>query len=164
VDGRGRSLRGALRKRPLHEPDSHWLTYWSYSMFTRDSRPGRIDTLIGKAAHLEGDLEFEGGLHLDGRIGGDVRALHPPAHASSLSVSETGVIDGAVEVADVELRGTVRGDIRASARLVLGPTARVEGNVYYGVIEMALGAQIMGKLIRLQPQASAADSSLDQAL
>jgi cytoskeletal protein CcmA (bactofilin family) len=132
-------------------------------MFSRDSRP-RIDTLIARETRVAGGVEFQGGLHLDGRIGGDVRALHPPAHASSLSVSETGVIDGAVEVADVELRGTVRGDIRASARLVLGPTARVEGNVYYGVIEMALGAQIMGKLIRLQPQASAADSRLDQAL
>jgi cytoskeletal protein CcmA (bactofilin family) len=28
----------------------------------------------------------------------------------------------------------------------------VEGNVYYGVIEMTLGAQIMGKLMRLAPE------------
>ena len=42
-------------------------------MFTRDSRP-RIDTLIGKAARVHGDVEFEGGLHLDGRIVGG-RAL-----------------------------------------------------------------------------------------
>ena len=36
--------------------------------------------------------------------------------------------------------------------MVLGATARVEGNVYYGVIEMTLGAQIMGKLVRLAPE------------
>ena len=52
-----------------------------------------------------------------------------------------------------DLEGTVKGDIHASGRVVLGATARVEGNVYYGVIEMTLGAQIMGKLVRLGPQA-----------
>ena len=40
------------------------------------------------------------------------------------------------------LNGTVRGDIRARERVVLGATARVQGNVHYGVIEMTLGAQI----------------------
>jgi cytoskeletal protein CcmA (bactofilin family) len=132
-------------------------------MFSRDSRP-RIDTLIARETRVAGGVEFQGGLHLDGRIAGDVRALNAAARAATLSVSETGVIEGAVEVPDVELRGTVRGDIRASARLVLGATARVEGNVYYGVIEMTLGAQIMGKLVRLPPQAPAADTSLDQAV
>ena len=54
------------------------------------------------------------------------------------------------------LKGTVRGDIHASERVVLEATARVEGNVYYGVIEMTLGAQIIGKLVRLAPEAPAA--------
>jgi cytoskeletal protein CcmA (bactofilin family) len=125
-------------------------------MFTRDSR-ARIDTLIGKAARLAGDVEFEGGLHVDGRIAGNVCAVRTAVRSaeSTLSVSDTGFIEGAVTVPDVELHGTVKGDIRASARLVLGATARVEGNVYYGVIEMTLGAQIMGKLVRLPPEAPA---------
>jgi cytoskeletal protein CcmA (bactofilin family) len=60
-----------------------------------------------------------------------------------------------VQVPNVMLEGTVKGDIHASGRVELGPTARVEGNVYYGVIEMTLGAQIIGRLVRLSPQASA---------
>ena len=40
-------------------------------MFTRDTKPARIDTLIGKAAHVHGDIEFAGGLHLDGSIVGN---------------------------------------------------------------------------------------------
>jgi cytoskeletal protein CcmA (bactofilin family) len=47
------------------------------------------------------------------------------------------------------LNGSVRGDIVARERVVLGATAKVQGNVYYGVIEMTLGAQIMGKLTRV---------------
>jgi cytoskeletal protein CcmA (bactofilin family) len=95
-------------------------------------------------------VDFEGGLHLDGSIAGNVRSDQAPG--STLSVSETGSIQGAVEVPNVVLNGTVKGDIHARQRVVLGATARVEGNVYYGVIEMTLGAQIMGKLMRLAPE------------
>jgi cytoskeletal protein CcmA (bactofilin family) len=123
-------------------------------MFTRDSSQPRIDTLIGKAASVDGDLRFEGGLHLDGRIAGGVTAVS--AAGATLSVSESGSIEGTVRVPTVLLQGTVRGDIHASERVVLGATAKVEGNVYYGVIEMTLGAQIMGKLVRLAPAAPAA--------
>ena len=54
---------------------------------------------------------------------------------------------------NVVLNGTIQGDIHATERVVLGATARVEGNVYYGIIEMTLGAQIIGKLVRLEPEA-----------
>ncbi len=116
-------------------------------MFSRDSKQARIDTLIGPASRVHGDLEFAGGLHLDGSIAGNVRAV--PSENSSLSVSETGSIEGNVEASNVMLNGSVRGDIVARERVVLGATARVQGNVYYGVIEMTLGAQIMGKLTRI---------------
>jgi cytoskeletal protein CcmA (bactofilin family) len=55
-------------------------------------------------------------------------------------------------VPNVVLNGTIHGDIHAIERVVLGATARVEGNVYYGIIEMTLGAQIIGKLVRLEPE------------
>jgi cytoskeletal protein CcmA (bactofilin family) len=107
----------------------------------------KIDTLIGKTVRMKGDLEFSGGLHLDGRITGDVRA--PPSSNSTLSISEQGCIEGAVEVANVILDGTVTGPIHARERVVLGAKARVHGDVFYGVIEMTLGAEIKGKLVPL---------------
>jgi cytoskeletal protein CcmA (bactofilin family) len=91
-------------------------------------------------------MAFAGGLHVDGHIAGNVSAQL--SSDSTLSVSEHGCIDGAVEVPNVILDGTVRGHIHARGRVVLGPKSRVEGDVYYGVIEMTLGAEIMG---RLQP-------------
>src|SRR6266704_4485087 len=121
-------------------------------MFSRDTKQARIDTLIGKASRVHGDLEFAGGLHLDGSIAGNVRA--DPSAGSSLSISETGSIEGNVEADNVMLNGAVRGDIVARERVVLGATAKVQGNVYYGVIEMTLGAQIMGKLTRLSEKAA----------
>ena len=125
-------------------------------MFGRDQKQARIDTLIGKASRVHGDLEFAGGLHLDGSIAGNVRA--DPSQDSSLSVSETGSIEGNVEAGNIMLNGSVTGDILARHRVVLGATARVQGNVYYGVIEMTLGAQIMGKLTRISEAGSQAAS------
>ena len=124
-------------------------------MFTRDNnKPARIDTLIGKAAHIHGDIEFAGGMHLDGSIVGNVRSDRAPG--STLSVSEGGSIEGMVDVPNIRLDGTVKGDIHAPGRVVLGATARVEGNLYYGVIEMTLGAQIMGKLTQVAPDGATA--------
>jgi cytoskeletal protein CcmA (bactofilin family) len=117
------------------------------TMFNRDSKQVRIDTLIARSVRVNGDLEFAGGMHLDGQVAGGVRA--DPASPSSLSVSDTGTIDGPVEVTDLVLHGAVRGDIVARGRVVLGASARVQGNLYYGVIEMTLGAQIAGKLVRV---------------
>ena len=111
----------------------------------------RIDTLLGKTANLQGDLEFSGGLHLDGRVNGNVRSKAPDGGA--LSVSETGLIEGRVEVTNIVMNGTVNGDMYARERLILGGKARVNGNVYYGVIEMAPGAVITGKLIPLGSEA-----------
>ncbi|MGH8132167.1 MAG: bactofilin family protein [Steroidobacteraceae bacterium] len=122
-------------------------------MFSRDPRPPRIDTLIGKGARVQGDVDFQGGMHLDGAIAGNVRS--DPAPDSSLAVSATGSIEGSVDVPNVILDGTVKGDIRARERVVLGATARVEGDVHYGVIEMTVGAQIMGRLVRVKPPSPA---------
>jgi len=123
-------------------------------MFTREAKQARIDTLIGKAARVSGDVEFAGGLHLDGHIIGNVRSDRAPS--SALSVSQGASIEGNVDVPNIRLDGTVKGDIYAPGRVVLGATARVEGNLFYGVIEMTLGAQIMGKLTQVAPEGAAA--------
>jgi cytoskeletal protein CcmA (bactofilin family) len=121
----------------------------------------RIDTLLGKTANLHGDLEFSGGLHLDGRVNGNVRSNAEDGGA--LSVSESGFIEGRVEVTNIVMNGTVNGDMHARERLVLGGKARVNGNVYYGVIEMAPGAVITGKLIPLSNGAAATVSATESS-
>lgn len=121
-------------------------------MFGRGSKAEvKVDTLIHQSVQIHGDLEFTGGLHIDGRIAGNVRA--DADGRSMMSMSEKGRVEGSVEASSVILNGTVMGDIRACERVVLGSAARVRGNVYYGVIEMSVGAEINGKLVRLAPQA-----------
>ena len=41
----------------------------------------------------------------------------------------------------------MRGDVYATGRIELAAQARVQGNIYYQVVEMAAGAMISGRLI-----------------
>lgn len=106
-----------------------------------------IDSLLSARTRIQGDVVFGGGLHLDGSVTGSVR--HTGDGASRLVVGESGVIEGSCEALVVELHGKVQGDILARERVVLGPRAQVEGNLSYGTLEMAAGAVIKGKLIKL---------------
>jgi len=116
----------------------------------------KIDTLIGAMTRINGDVEFTGGLHLDGHISGNVKCA--PGAQSFLSVSQQGCIEGSVIAPNVILNGTVKGDIEAADRVELGSKARVLGNVHYTIIETAVGAQINGKLIhRANPRAAASE-------
>lgn len=121
-------------------------------MFKSKPKSQRIDTLIGAGTRIIGDVQFSGGFHVDGHIKGNVDA--PPESGATLSVSDSGVIEGAVAVPNVILNGTVKGDILAHDRVELGATARVTGNVYYTLIEMEMGAEINGKLIHEPRKAS----------
>jgi cytoskeletal protein CcmA (bactofilin family) len=108
-----------------------------------------VETLVGSNTRISGDLHFTGGCHIDGTVNGNVTA--DPDSQAALSISEEGNVDGGVTVPYVVLNGIVRGDVFASQRVELGPTARVIGNVYYNLIEMAIGAEINGKLVH-QPE------------
>jgi len=119
-------------------------------MFGRkDAMSHAVDTLVGENSKVNGDLSFVGRCHVDGNVKGGVNA--DSESNSALSVSEDGMIEGGVNVPFVVLHGLVRGDVTATQRVELGPTARVIGNVYYNLIEMKVGAEINGKLVH-QPQ------------
>ena len=119
-------------------------------MFGRkDAMNAAVDTLVGENTKINGDVKFSGRCHIDGDVKGNVSA--DSDSNSALSVSEDGNIEGGVSVPFVVLHGIVRGDVSASQRVELGPTARVIGNVYYNLIEMKVGAEINGKLVH-QPQ------------
>ena len=108
-------------------------------------RDARIDTLIGRNTEVIGDIAFSGGLHVDGRVNGNVVATTDTN--AVVSISEHGEIEGEVRVPRVVVNGKVLGDVYASDRLELAPNARVAGNVFYNLIEMAAGAEVNGKLV-----------------
>ena len=77
-----------------------------------------------------------------------------------LTVSEKGVIEGDVRVPNLVLNGAVQGDVYVSDRVELASHAKVTGNVYYNLIEMAMGAEVNGNLVhRAEPQRASTNTS-----
>jgi cytoskeletal protein CcmA (bactofilin family) len=105
----------------------------------------KVDTIIGQQTRIEGDIHFSGGLHIDGRIKGGVIA--ETGSGSVLTISEHGSIEGDVRVPTVILNGQVTGDVRSAERIELAAKAKVDGDVYYNLIEMAMGAAVNGSLV-----------------
>ncbi len=111
----------------------------------KKSKAVKIETLVGTAMEIRGDLVFSGGLHVDGKIIGNVIA-EENAH-SMLVLSDQGQIEGEVRVPYVVLNGQVTGDVYASERVELSKHGQVKGNVYYNLLEMAMGAEVNGNLV-----------------
>lgn len=117
-------------------------------MLGKKRRTAKIDSLIGQNTEIKGDVIFTGGLHVDGKIVGNVFAEDP---GSLLTLSDQGVIEGEVRVPSIVLNGEVKGDVYAGERIELAACGRVSGNVYYNLIEMAIGAAVNGKLVHRSP-------------
>ena len=120
----------------------------------KDVRPAAgtdaATTLIAAGTTIRGDVHFNGRLHLDGNVEGSVRGEGAQA---MLTLSEHAVVTGEVQAPHIVVDGTINGDVNAGERLELASNARVEGNVYYKMLEMSAGARINGKMVhRAEPQ------------
>ncbi len=114
-------------------------------MKKKPKQTAQIDSLIGQNTEIRGDVIFSGGLHVDGIAKGSVIAEQ--GNDSLLTLSERGTIEGEVRVPNVVINGKVVGDVHALAHIELAAEARINGNVYYSLIEMAMGAEVNGNLV-----------------
>lgn len=112
-------------------------------------RSAAVESLIGARMSIHGDVEFAGGLHVDGHISGSVVAS---GRDGTLTLSENGRIEGRVEVACAIINGQVTGDLCATERVELAANARVDGDVHYRMLQVTSGAQVNGRLVRLDEQ------------
>jgi len=131
-------------------------------MFKKDKSIPRdqVDTLIGPQVVIRGDLQFSGGLYIEGRVIGKITA--GDADKAVLTVSEQGLIEGELRAPIVVINGQMTGDVYAE-RVELLAQARVQGNVHYKVVEMAAGATLTGRLIHVDAAAVAASDTVIEA-
>ena len=132
-------------------------------MWGKNRKPkqtAQIDSLIGQNTEIRGDVVFSGGLHVDGSVKGSVIAEN--GDDSLLTLSERGHIEGEVRVPNVVVNGKVVGDVHASGHVELASEARIHGNVYYSLIEMAMGAEVNGNLVH-QPDQSVVPIKREEA-
>ena len=107
----------------------------------------KITSIIAEHNLLIGELHFGGGMHLDGRIRGEV--IGQEDMNSTLIVSKSGVVEGNVRMVNLILDGTIVGDVEAENEVQLMEGARVTGTVHYRALEMAEGAEVNGRLVHM---------------
>ncbi|TLX52791.1 polymer-forming cytoskeletal family protein [Stutzerimonas nosocomialis] len=105
-------------------------------------------SVIAADAEVTGDLRFQGAVQIDGRLCGNLITT-----GGLVRVSHGGQVEGEIRAQHVVVDGQVTGDVHAAEHLELGSQARVRGNLFYGLMEMAMGAEVEGKLCHLREEA-----------
>lgn len=105
-------------------------------------------SLIAAGAELRGDLRFQGAVQIDGQLHGNLLA-----DEGLVRISLGGLVEGEIRAPHIVIDGEVIGDIYAQELLELGAKAKVRGNLHYGLMEMAVGAQIDGSLCQIKNDA-----------
>jgi cytoskeletal protein CcmA (bactofilin family) len=83
----------------------------------------QVENVLGKSAHVRGDLKAEGAFRVDGTVEGSVETK------SSIVIGESGTVRGDVKGRDVVVAGQVHGNIVASGHLDIVASGRIEGDV-----------------------------------
>jgi cytoskeletal protein CcmA (bactofilin family) len=87
-----------------------------------------------------GDIRFTGGLHVEGRVTGNIVSEDGAVHIH-------GEVTGEIRAPHIVINGLVKGNVYAAEHIELAAKAVVQGNVYYKSMEMMLGAQVNGSLL-----------------
>ena len=125
-------------------------------------KSSKIDTLVGQSVEINGDIRFQGGLHLDGIVNGNVCTVDD-AEGAVLVISDQGRVEGDVYVAYAVINGEVIGNVYASEKLELSAKARISGNVEYNLLEMASGAEINGQMLHVVKARKLPENPMDEA-
>jgi cytoskeletal protein CcmA (bactofilin family) len=106
-------------------------------MFKRKSAP--LLTYLSQKTEFEGVLRAEGMLRVDGIVHGTVEIL------GDMEISPTGLVEGPeVKAHNLVVHGVLKARVVATGKLTLSRTARLEGDVVAGALEIEAGAYYTG--------------------
>lgn len=104
-------------------------------------------TLLSSDTVILGEIRFSGLLDIEGLVRGNIIA--EPGKEALVRVVDKGRVEGEIRAPSVMINGTVQGDVYATRHLELAAKARVQGNVFYVLVEMAAGAEVNGSLAHM---------------
>ncbi|MEC8012382.1 MAG: polymer-forming cytoskeletal protein [Pseudomonadota bacterium] len=104
----------------------------------------RIDTLVAQDVVIKGDLEFSGGIQIDGRVIGSIKGL---GDKSVVRITSKGHVEGNIYAPIIVINGRVTGSVYSHSLLELDADAHIDGDVHYQLMEMTMGAEINGRMV-----------------
>jgi cytoskeletal protein CcmA (bactofilin family) len=104
-------------------------------------------TLVSHDTVIVGNVHFSGNLDVEGLVQGNIIAQSEKE--ALLRIVGKGRVEGEIRVPCVIINGAVQGNVYSSKHLELASKSRVQGNVFYTLIEMAAGAEVNGSLTHM---------------
>ena len=101
---------------------------------------GSSITLIAKTSHVEGEIKGAGEVRIEGTVKGKLDC------SASVLVAQGGRVDAELRAETITIAGVVKGDIHASQKIELTPTAEVEGDITSPRILIREGATFEGQV------------------
>lgn len=114
-------------------------------------------TLVSRDTVIVGDIHFTGNLDIEGQVQGNIIAQ--PGKDALVRVVEKGKVEGEIRAPAVIINGSVEGDVHSGLHLELASKAQVAGDVFYTLLEMAVGSEVNGRLLHME---SAEDAKLEK--
>ncbi len=93
---------------------------------------------LDRASKITGKVSFECAARLEGEIDGDISSK------DTVTVGETGIVTGQIRAVSAVVAGKVSGDITATKRIEIRPSARIQGNLVAPVLVIHEGAVFEG--------------------
>jgi cytoskeletal protein CcmA (bactofilin family) len=93
---------------------------------------------LDKGSKISGKLFFEGPVRIDGQVDGEISAN------DSVVIGEGAIVTAQLKAASLVIAGKISGDILASKRIEIRPTAKVFGNLTTPVLVVHDGALFEG--------------------
>ena len=96
---------------------------------------------IGPSIRITGDVRSTEPVQIDGHVRGTVNMRD-----TTVTIGPTAVVEADVRGARVAVLGTVQGNISATERIDLAPTANVKGSLSANIVVLADGARFNGAI------------------
>ncbi len=103
-------------------------------------KSGDYSTIIGADATFKGELAFEGGVRIDGKLEGKIQTK------GRLQVSKEGKLQADVEAGNIAVEGYVQGNMTAAERVDVRESARITGDIVASRLVVAEGASLSGQV------------------
>ncbi len=95
-------------------------------------------TFLARGFEFKGILTFEGTVRIDGTVAGEIRSN------GTIILGEHAVVEGDVSAGTIVNGGTVTGNVMATERVHLLPTAVLRGGVMAPIVQMEEGVRFHG--------------------
>lgn len=97
-----------------------------------------MPNILARGTKINGDLETEGDIRIDGRVSGKVLAK------GKVVVGIEGLVEGEIKCKNIDVSGELKADLLVEELTVLKATAKIVGNITTPKISIEPGAVFVG--------------------